>query len=179
MKRTQSLDVLDQSDEFAFGIAIPARGPDPKIREYILAQLVTVAHGLGTVITRAITLDTEDVAARFVRMGDDIALIALYVFEVLYEVFEIATPLVAMRLLVCWHPRSFSHPSSFDQIALRLVHRDDTNGMVGPRSHRRGSLINNDVDLFEIAALSEFVSAINFLARHAKFRVLPNRAWIN
>src|ERR1700678_2330666 len=73
---------------------------------------------------------------------DDVALVALNVFEILdEEFFEITTPFLPVSLNIRIRGRFFIH-QCFDQIALRLIHRDDSAGPVGPLPHECGSLLD-------------------------------------
>lgn len=60
-----------------------------------------------------------------------------------------------------------------------LIDRDDAERAVKMRAHEPRGLLDDGLRLDAIAALTDFISALDPAARHAIGGVLKHRAWIN
>jgi hypothetical protein len=114
------------------------------------------------------------------RDEDDVTLVASYVFEVLHkEGLERSVPMLPVGLNFGIRSGQLVH-QALDQLALRLVDRDDANGSINPPSHKRRRFSNDGARLHWIAALACLVPAVgDLLAGDAEIGIIENRTWIN
>src|SRR5262249_1631422 len=103
------------------------------------------------------------------RDENNVALVALHILKVLdEEILEITAPFLTIGLNVGIRGRSLVH-QGLDEIALRLVHRDNADGTVDAGAHQICGLLDDRPRFIRIAALSHLVSTIDLAARYPKF----------